>query len=111
MRQAGLGYPFLKRMIMPLWGLGQHVRPPVGMAGACRGGACGRRQHPRLDHKGQLPAARLQGAAPQPGLPPTRSAAPAGAAPAQGGTARMAAHAHSDGVQHRRLRKSATVAQ
>ncbi|RRT37174.1 hypothetical protein B296_00041223 [Ensete ventricosum] len=39
----------------------QKPRPPAGMAGACRGGACGRRHHPRLGHKGWLPVAMLQG--------------------------------------------------
>ncbi|RWV78741.1 hypothetical protein GW17_00060240 [Ensete ventricosum] len=45
------------------------------MAGACRGGTCGRRQHPRPGRKGRLSAARPQGAAPRPGLPPARAVA------------------------------------
>ncbi|RWW71559.1 hypothetical protein BHE74_00020689 [Ensete ventricosum] len=43
---------------------------------------------PRPGRRGRLLASRPQGAAPRPGLPPIRAAAPAGATPAQGGTAR-----------------------
>ncbi|RZR73018.1 hypothetical protein BHM03_00019171 [Ensete ventricosum] len=64
----------------------------AGMAGACRGDACGRRQHPWLGRRGWLPVARLQGAAPRPGLPPAR-----------------AAPAHACDVQRRRLRRAAAV--
>ncbi|RRT33938.1 hypothetical protein B296_00048304, partial [Ensete ventricosum] len=39
----------------------QQARPPAGMAGASRGGSCGRRQHLRPSHKGRLPAATSQG--------------------------------------------------
>ncbi|RWW19823.1 hypothetical protein GW17_00016086 [Ensete ventricosum] len=34
---------------------------PAGMAGACRGGTYGRRQHPQPGRRGQLPAVRPQG--------------------------------------------------
>ncbi|RWV77726.1 hypothetical protein GW17_00061404 [Ensete ventricosum] len=44
------------------------------MVGACRGGACGRRQCPQPGRRWRLPDARLQGVAPRPGLPPTRMA-------------------------------------
>ncbi|RWW23582.1 hypothetical protein GW17_00012164 [Ensete ventricosum] len=55
----------------------------VGSArGQFAGGDC-----PLRGRKGRLPAARMQGVAPRPRLPPVRAAAPAGAAPAHGGTA------------------------
>ncbi|RZR75458.1 hypothetical protein BHM03_00058228 [Ensete ventricosum] len=44
------------------------------------GGAYGRRQHRRPGRRWQLPPARSQGAAPQPGLPPIRAAASRGSA-------------------------------
>ncbi|RZS23249.1 hypothetical protein BHM03_00056143, partial [Ensete ventricosum] len=59
---------------------------PAGV-GSARGQAA-RGSHPRLGSKGRLPAARLQGAATRPGLPPARATAPEGAAPVQGGTTR-----------------------
>ncbi|RWV94793.1 hypothetical protein GW17_00042634 [Ensete ventricosum] len=59
----------------PCRGSRQHARSPTGMADACRGDACGRRQCPRLGRRGRLPAARPQGAAPRPGLLPARRSA------------------------------------
>ncbi|RWV99923.1 hypothetical protein GW17_00037143 [Ensete ventricosum] len=78
-------------------------------------GATARGSHPRPGRKWQLPAARPQGAAPRPGLPPARVAtgrtgrqpvrcSPKVATPAAG------AAAHADGVQRRHLRRVATAA-
>ncbi|RWW35264.1 hypothetical protein BHE74_00059822 [Ensete ventricosum] len=97
------------------------------MAGACRGETCGRRQCPRLGHRWRLPAAWPQGAAPWPGLPPTRATAvrsdasrgsararrrrpptwcrPRAAKPTKG------AATHVDDMQHRRLRRAVATAQ
>ncbi|RRT31674.1 hypothetical protein B296_00032012 [Ensete ventricosum] len=52
----------------PCRGSRQQARPPTGMAGAYKGGAC----RPSV---GALPTAKLQGVAPRPGLPPTRATA------------------------------------
>ncbi|RWW48614.1 hypothetical protein BHE74_00045298, partial [Ensete ventricosum] len=49
----------------PCKGSRQHSRSPAGMVGACRGGACKHRQHPRPGRRGRLPAARPQGVAPR----------------------------------------------
>ncbi|RWW15454.1 hypothetical protein GW17_00020713 [Ensete ventricosum] len=48
----------------PCRGNRQHVRPPAGMASACRGDTYGHRQRPQPGRKGWLDAARPQGAAP-----------------------------------------------
>ncbi|RWV88416.1 hypothetical protein GW17_00049494 [Ensete ventricosum] len=61
------------------------TKAPASMCGQGCPSMCDR---PQPGRRGWLPAARSQGAAPRPGLPPVRATAPAGAAPEQGGTAR-----------------------
>ncbi|RWV80149.1 hypothetical protein GW17_00058622 [Ensete ventricosum] len=45
----------------PCRGSRQHARPPAGMASACRGDTCGRRQHPRLGRRGGCPLRGCKG--------------------------------------------------
>ncbi|RWW53156.1 hypothetical protein BHE74_00040375 [Ensete ventricosum] len=91
-------------------GLPPVARPP----GLAARGAIARGNRPRPGHWWRLPAARPQGAALRPGLPPARAAAgrsgrqparcrPKAAAPAVG------AAAHADDVQHPDLRRVATA--
>ncbi|RZR73650.1 hypothetical protein BHM03_00026744 [Ensete ventricosum] len=90
----------------PLRGSRQHARSPAGMAGAYRGGTCRRRQCPWPGRRGWLSTTRLKGAAPWPGLSPTRVAAPAGAVPSrevppEGSSAYLRGAAHTDSMQRR----------
>ncbi|RRT41884.1 hypothetical protein B296_00051166 [Ensete ventricosum] len=74
------------------------------MAGACRGGACGRRQRLRPSRRGRLPVAWPQGASPRPGQLPVRCRPRAT-------TLATGAVAHVNGVQCRRLRRAAATTQ